>query len=315
MEILVNDEKLDFTLEKERTLGEVIIAVEAWLSKSNLVIASLQLVHKGAEEEIDLTDDIEGNWPSTPLEDIERLVIKARLLQELQLTNIETVMIYLDMLKSAIEKRDISTLDDLLPGQENTFKSLKIIFPSSLKPESLHEASDLESLLAGADAKTILEWPDGVTKKALNILESLVEMLSVRRDELTNPFDVLATSIAELEHTSEELKEASVLLQTGQEQKAMATIVRFADISQRILRIISGLDESSQISLIGIQIKGDSASSFFSDFNRILRELLGAFDAKDMVLIGDLLEYEVTPRLELLLGFLREVQRNQSETP
>ncbi len=315
MEILVNNEKLDFALEKEKTLGEVITAVEAWLSKSNLVIASLQLAHKGAEEKIDLTDDIEGNWFSTPLDDIERIVIKARLLEELQLTNIETVMIYLDMLKSAIEKRDSSTLDDLLLGEENTLKSLKIIFPSSLKPDYFHEAADLERLLAGADAKTILDWPDGVTKKALKILESLVEMLSVRRNELTNPFDVLATSIVELERTSEELKEASVLLQTGQEQKAMATIVRFADISQRILRIISSLDESSQISLKGIQINGDSVSGFFSDFNRILRELLGAFDTKDTVLIGDLLEYEVTPRLELLLGFLRDVQKNQSETP
>ena len=37
---------------------------------------------------------------------------------------------------------------------------------------------------------------------------------------------------------------------------------------------------------------------FFSDLNRILTELIEAFEAKDSVLIGDLLEYEVTPRLE-----------------
>ena len=73
------------------------------------------------------------------------------------------------------------------------------------------------SLLEGASAETILAWPDGVRKRSLDIIEVLEGMLSERLDEMTNPFTVLASSIKELELTSNEIKEVSVLLQTGQE--------------------------------------------------------------------------------------------------
>jgi hypothetical protein len=73
------------------------------------------------------------------------------------------------------------------------------------------------------------------------------------------------------------------------------------------------LEESSHISLKKLKIGEERANGFFADFNGILRELLGAFDTKDTVLIGDLLEYEVAPRIELFLSFLREVQNSQSK--
>ena len=40
--------------------------------------------------------------------------------------------------------------------------------------------------------------------------------------------------------------------------------------------------------------------------NGVLRDLLAAFNAKDSILIGDLLEYEVAPRLGKLLPLLEE---------
>ena len=51
----------------------------------------------------------------------------------------------------------------------------------------------------------------------------------------------------------------------------------------------------------------DSLQDFYQELNGILTELLEAFDAKDSVLIGDLMEYEVAPRLEQLQTFLQEV--------
>jgi hypothetical protein len=314
LEIVVNNEKIDFTLENERSLGEVVAAVEAWLNKSNLVVASINLeLRDSANQKRDITEEPEENWAGTPLDEIECLDITARLVKEIQFSNIQTVFSYLELLKSALEKKDSSKIEHLLQGREDTFKSLNVIYASSLNPNSFQEISDLQSLLAGANAKTILEWPDGVRKKALDYIEVLKGMLSGRLDEMTNPFSVLASSIKQLELTSDEIKEVSVLLQTGQEQKAMAVIIEFADLSQRLLRVLSSLEESSHISLKKLKIGEERANGFFADFNGILRELLGAFDTKDTVLIGDLLEYEVAPRIELFLSFLREVQNSQSK--
>jgi len=313
---VVNNEKIDFTLENERTLGEVVAAVEAWLNKSNLIVASINLdLRDSAKQERDLTEEPEESWSGTSIDGIERLLITARLVTEIQFSNIQTVLSYLDLLKSAVEKRDQSNIEDLLQGREDTFKSLNLIYASSLNPSSFQEINDLRSLLEGAGAETILAWPDGVRERSLDIIEVLEGMLSERLNEMTNPFPVLASSIRELELTSNEIKGVSVLLQTGQEQKAMAAIIEFADLSQRLLRVLSSLEESSHISLKELKIGEERARSFFADFNGILRELLGAFDTKDTVLIGDLLEYEVAPRIELFLSFLREVQNNQSKKP
>ncbi len=316
MQIVVNDEKIDFALENESSLGEVVTAVEAWLNKSNLIVTSINLgLRDSGKQERDLTEEPEENWAGTPLDGIDRLVITARLLKEVRFSNIQTGLSYLGLFKSAVENRDRLQLGDLLQGQEDTFKSLGIIFTSSLNPKSYQEVNDLESLLAGANAETILAWPDGVRKRALDIVDVLSGMLSVRLDEMTNPFAALDSSIKELELASNEIKEVSVLLQTGQDQKAMAVIIEFADLSQRLLRVLSNMEESSHISLNELKIGEESASSFFADFNGILRELLGAFDTKDTVLIGDLLEYEVAPRIELFLSFLKEVQSKQIEEP
>ena len=49
------------------------------------------------------------------------------------------------------------------------------------------------------------------------------------------------------------------------------------------------------------------ALHFKEELNKILKELLEAFAAKDSVLIGDLMEYEIAPRLEQLRAFLQEL--------
>ena len=50
---------------------------------------------------------------------------------------------------------------------------------------------------------------------------------------------------------------------------------------------------------------------FYKDFNSILLELTNAFGAGDSVLIGDLLEYEIAPRLDGLLFFLNELNKDE----
>ena len=43
-----------------------------------------------------------------------------------------------------------------------------------------------------------------------------------------------------------------------------------------------------------------------SELSGSLKELLDAFNAKDTVLIGDLMEYEIVPKVELLIGIIHQ---------
>jgi hypothetical protein len=316
LEIIVNDEKIDFTLEDENCLGEVVTALESWLSKSNLVVTSITLGSRNLNRhDQDLTEEPEEQWQGMPLDQIERIVITAKLLKEIQFSNIQAVLTYLDLLKVALEKQDKRYLDDLLTGREDTFKLLNMLYRPSSNPIAGQEIKDLENLLSGSSRDTILAWPIGVQTRALGIISKLIELLSSRLEEIKNPLAVLSSATRELEGTATNIREVSVLLQTGQEQTAMAMIIGFADLSQTLLRVLSNLEETSTISLKKLKIGEESAGRFFADFNGILRELIGAFDTKDTVLIGDLLEYEVAPRIELFLNFLNEVQNIQSRRP
>ena len=50
-----------------------------------------------------------------------------------------------------------------------------------------------------------------------------------------------------------------------------------------------------------IRIDGKTCEEFYTELNGLLNDVLAAFDARDSVLIGDLFEYEIAPRVEALL--------------
>jgi len=98
--------------------------------------------------------------------------------------------------------------------------------------------------------------------------------------------------MADLRARVEKLPEVSVLLQTGKDKQAMDTIIGFTDSVQAVLALVPFLAPDPE------------RGRMIAELTPILRDLVAAFDAKDSVLIGDLLEYEVAPRVTRLIPFL-----------
>jgi hypothetical protein len=76
----------------------------------------------------------------------------------------------------------------------------------------------------------------------------------------------------------------------------MEAVVRFSELCQRLLGLLGRLGVPA--------VGGQAPREFFEALNRVLQELVSAFQARDTVLIGDLLEYEVAPRLRQLQAVL-----------
>lgn len=113
-----------------------------------------------------------------------------------------------------------------------------------------------------------------------------------RREEATRRiretveiYDRIQALAGELAAMEGKLGEVSVLLQSGRDRQAMQTVMRFADLIESVLAVLAKTGN------------GGEAVSLFADLNPRLREILGAFDAKDFILVGDILEYEIAPRL------------------
>jgi hypothetical protein len=72
-----------------------------------------------------------------------------------------------------------------------------------------------------------------------------------------------------------------------------------------VIRIIPELRRGG-VDTSRIMIGGAAMPSFYGDFNVVLRQLTEAFENKDAVLIGDLAEYEILPRMQNFFGAMRE---------
>lgn len=286
MEIQINNQNLDFTIEQDETLGEVVKDIEAWLDGTDLVLYSVR------HEERELLSMPYEQWGSTPHSEVGILDVKVKHARELALLNLQTILEYLGMLKQSITANAGDRLEELLSGFSALVESLDKHFPANPLLQTL------VSLFENSQAEQVLAWPEDKRQQALKLIDLVHARVSFRLQEHQDPKAALKTLSDALAVCIEEVSEISILLQTGKDRQAMDTIVRFSELSQNLVRLVASVfSENSNKDL----------EVFYQELNSVLSELLEAFEAKDTVLIGDLMEYEIAPRLERLRTFLQEL--------
>jgi hypothetical protein len=284
VEIQVNNQNLDFTIENNETLGEVVRDIEAWLDGTDLVLYSV----KHGDREL-LSTPYE-QWGPTPHSEVGTLDVQVKHTGELTVLNLQTILEYLGMLEHSISASDGSRLGELLSGFPALAESLAKHFPGNpLLPP-------LASLFQNSGADRILSWEEDKRRQGLETIERIRNRVSLRLQELEDPRAALKSLSGALAVCIEEISEVSVLLQTGKDRQAMDTIVRFSELSENLLRLVSSISPGNE-----------DLQAFYRELGGVLSELLEAFEARDSVLIGDLMEYEVAPRLERLRALLQEL--------
>ena len=302
MEITVNSETIDYTLENEKSLGDVVRGIETWLNNAHLVITSMKVGLR------DLTAEPEPEWAAIPLDDVPRLDITARLYNEVQISQLELMQRYLDNLRSAVASGAAEELDATMQGFEDIVGAMRETLDINAMTRAGRGLQDLHKLLTGSSAEEVNAWPTGIKEKVIRVLADLSEGVRLRRREMERPVETLHSTAEELRRSAFELEEVSVLLQQNEDEKAMSYVVRFSELVGSIVRMVSLLADTEEVSLDDLTIGEKSVRSFLESFNGILKELVEAFTTRDTVLIGDLLEYEISPRLESLVNFLVEFE-------
>ena len=283
MEIRVNEQPLSFSLENERTLGEVVHGLERWLEASQLVVCGVRC---GDRELLDLPA---SEWSDTPHAQVQLLEITARHATELRLANLQTLREYLQEVRGFAASPEEHGAEELLRGYPLFADSLRHHFSEA---EIGAQLAGLSALGEGARPAELT----GLAPESLKGLEAaasgLAQRIDARLRELEDPRAALRSLSGELEAAAAGISEVSLLLATGRDRQAMEAIVRFSELSQRLLALLGPAAVP--------QLGGLEPPVFFGELNRVLRELIGALSARDTVLIGDLLEYEVAPRLRRL---------------
>lgn len=259
MEILVNNQPADIKIENEKTVGEVVAGIEQWLVALGHRLSGLSI--DGQAMDVSLLEEAFSREVNT----IKTLGIFTSSLAELAVMSLSNLL------------GDLEEFDSIEFCKRNDFYESWKQTPQAVF--TYEQMPDLYDLYTNYFENS---GPAG------NILRTITEE---RLKETEAPLEEFSNLHPQLEETCNRLIDLPLDIQTGKDGRAAMTIQLFSGIAEKIFRIYC------QFNTQGFIKPDESVSRLISEFNDAVKELLNAYEVQDTVLIGDLAEYEMAPRL------------------
>ena len=274
MEIYINGKPADIILETEKNVGDILTGLEQWLTGSGNRLSGL--IINGSDTGISGLDKAKER----ELEGIDNLDIRISTWDELAAEALwdlkETCILYGD-----------STFE-LRPKIRRDWEESAAAAFISTEIKDLHELVSVSFL------------GEGLSTGDLGII------VEERLRELSDPMGEFKHMEKPISEIVQRLEELPLDIQTGKDSKAGETIQLFSRIGEKLFRFLQIL-KSKGLVFDSFCIEGISAKEFLNNFNSILEELTMAYGNQDTVLIGDLAEYELAPRLLTLFSTLKNI--------
>lgn len=280
MDIRINGEAVQYEAGG-KTLGQILSDLDERMESAGGVIIGIELDGKALD-----ADELPG-LSAKPSEGYKSLSLAAESAQALKANALSTLLPLVD---AAAQAR---------PGEgraeaESTWESFRRTFGGLFSAE---ETSFLD--LFEAELKAGRPLAD----KA----RALSAFFGERLYELEKPAQAMLATARAFDGIRDDLGEVSVRMQTGKDSEAMKTMLVAVELLNKTVRVLPLYLRSSERAK-DLRIDGQSAEDFYGEFNSSLRELADAFEHKDGVLIGDLAEYELLPRLNAFFGAVRAAE-------
>ena len=143
---------------------------------------------------------------------------------------------------------------------------------------------------------------DTFTQKPVEAISTL-ELTTITEDDVLLSFKDIATRFGEL---IEAMKLISLQFQNGQDKKALVTVTQLADTVDYFCKA-TALSTLFPEKFADMNIDGVAIQDFFGDFMAILTDFEEAFKNSDSVMLGDLAEYEINPRIESIISMIDSI--------
>ena len=282
MEIRLNNNKLDAALETEKTVGDVLSALEKWLENSGHRLSGISI--NGEAVDVSM---IEQAF-SREIDTVEQLDIFTNIISNLAVTSLQSL---LDDIKE-YENMNFNEKANYYDNWKNTAQA-QFIFS---------EINDLYSLCVNTFSSGEIT------------AENLSAFAQERLREIENPeeeFDAFQPLIKDI---CEKLVRLPLDIQTGKDIVAARTIGTFSGITEKVFRLFRQLDSQGYIKREYEKAGKEEIIKQIADFSNVLKELLDAYEKKDSVLIGDIAEYEASEKLDKLYFTIQNNIKSQVET-
>jgi hypothetical protein len=264
MEITIDGIQADITLEAEKTVGELLSGIDAWLTGSGYRMSGLEV-----DGEIIGASALGGAL--------------GRELEHIKVIDIKTT------------GEPMLTLEALC-GARNMLDAFCAAAPEERRRLAAGWNEDAADGYLGENSPELAE----IIRKTLGgegpLPRETGALINERIREIENPREEILRIEPVLMDTVKRLEDLPLDIQTGKDGRAAETVSLFSNIAEKLLRLI-GMLNRRELSPEAAAAEVPPIRDFIEDFGAALRELLAAYETKDAVLIGDLAEYEVAPRL------------------
>ncbi len=302
MDLYINDEIVDFTLESEKTLSDVIRSLERWLADQKMVIAGLSLDGAPCSQK-----ELERKQ-ALPVEDLREIRVTASDFLSLEAEGIQVLTSFFRSLAASLREND-GHVADLLERYPEAESTLRFILGAGADAETGRKQTEWEKLFSGTTAGMIAVWDASTRDRAIAVCDYFIRVLDQKNERYRSleqsSLKLTRDTIAKLRDVTARLTDVPVLLQTGKDSAAMQTIASFTELAQLFLRLISSVLTPEKRRTIVIDHM--NVEEFTQRLNAHLRELVDAFEKKDFILIGDLCEYEIAPAIMTLIDTAEHV--------
>ena len=264
MKITINGADADIRPETEKTVGEVLCALEVWLADSGFRLSGLCI-----DGEMMGIESMETCF-ARPIDSIDTLDLQASSLAELIAESLFLVMQDIDAFETAdFEERR------LFAENWNDSPQARLL---------AEQCPDLFGWVSKAFSG------EGASPQALRILTE------ERLRELQDPAGEMRRALPVVGEVCTRLEEFPLDIQTGKDARAAETVNVFSSVTEKVFRLVNVL-KMEGFPVGDIMVETTPISACISEFSAALRELLAAYEQRDTVLAGDIAEYEMAPRL------------------
>ena len=279
MDIFINDKPADITLDSEKTFGDVISGIELWISPSGNRIRRIKIDGK------ELLSDSLSEAFCADIKDIGKLEVYISSWRELAaeaLGSLHKTCVFFETSTFGERKKIIDDWENCSASRflQSDIRDIYNLARLCFSGEGL-PVSDFGSIID----ERLREVVDPVQETL--ICEAQVMLIARRMEEL--PLD----------------------LQTGKDERAAETIRLFSGMSEKLFRILS-IHKADGLSMDTFKVEDSAIGVFMEEFNAALRELSSAYENNDTVLVGDITEYELSPRLVKFHTALKNITKQDS---
>lgn len=293
MDIYIMGNKIDYTIENEKTVKDVIESISEIVNGYGHSITELRVDGKIFQIDDPMLEKIE-------ISEVNNLEIETASFFEISSSLVYSLIPYLKTFKKHLEENniDFSTFEQAKSWiTEVLLTSINILFQSDKKSEILSKRNDIVRYFSKFSYKDLedknkrLELISKIDQ-TLNMINEIVKVLDKISEEGNIFFDTtIDNNISELLRLIDDIP---LKLQLGKDKEALEEIYEF---SETFIEIVDFLNSAINI-YTSEDIKSKIDFSKFDTINKVIESIIESISNKDYVLASDIMTYELKPLVE-----------------